>query len=460
MLAHNPELLNTHEESTLVRSMNTGNNTGYLQRRDQLVRELRQSDQSEAIGLNKTTSNLFRVRSEDSKRRIDVREFNHVLSVDPGAMVADVEGMTTYEDLVDATLKYHALPTVVPQLKTITLGGAVSGLGIESSSFKYGLVHETVEELEVLLGDGSAILCSPTQNPDLLYGFPNSYGTLGYALRIKVGLVLVKKYVRLVHRCYSDLTRLFAELAATCAERHFDFVDGVVFNRGESYITTGEFIDYAPYSSDYTYLNIYYRSIRERELDYLTVKDYIWRWDTDWFWCSKVFHAQHPMVRALAGRRFLNSRTYQRIMRMSRKLPLKSHTESVIQDVDIPIEHAAEFADFLLREVGILPIWLCPFKTYDPSARYTLCPVDLQKLYVNFGFWDMLPSAGVDGFYNRKIERMVLHLRGVKGLYSSAYYDEETFWNIYDRESYQALKKKYDPNRRFRDLYQKTVLKM
>ncbi len=436
------------------------NYAGYLQRRDNLVRELRQSDPSESIGLNKTTSNLFRARSETSKRRIDVREFNHVLSVDRDARVAEVEGMTTYEDLVDATLRHHLLPTVVPQLKTITLGGAVSGLGIESSSFKYGLVHETVEELEVLLADASTVVCSPTQNSDLFYGFPNSYGTLGYALKIEVKLVPAKKYVRLVQRRYSDLTHLMIELAATCAERHFDFVDGVVFNRGESYITTGEFVDHAPYTSDYTYRDIYYRSIRKRELDYLTVKDYIWRWDTDWFWCSKVFHAQNPIVRALAGRRFLNSRTYQSIMRFSRKLPLKPKKESVIQDVDIPIDHAPEFLDFLLREIGILPIWLCPFKTCDPNARYPLCPVDPGKLYVNFGFWDILPSVGVEGFYNRKIERMALHLRGVKGLYSSSYYDQETFWNIYDRESYQRLKEKYDPGRRFRDLYEKTVLKM
>lgn len=433
--------------------------TAYNQRRDKLVSELRKSGQSQSIGLNKTTSNLFRARSEDSKRRIDVRDFNHVLNLDRDALVADLEGMTTYEDLVEATLRHHLLPTVVPQLKTITVGGAVSGLGIESSSFKYGLVHETVEETEILLGDGSTVTCSPTQTSDLFYGFPNSYGTLGYAIRIKVKLVPAKKYVRLVHRCYSDLSRLLAELAATCAQPHFDFVDGVIFNRGESYITTGEFVDSAPYTSDYTYRNIYYQSIRKRELDYLSARAYIWRWDTDWFWCSKVFHAQNPLVRALAGRRFLNSRTYQSIMRWSRKLPLKSNTESVIQDVDIPIEHAPEFADFLLREIGILPIWLCPFKTYNPDARFTLCPIDPQKLYVNFGFWDMLPRAGVDGFYNRKIERMALHLRGVKGLYSSAYYDEETFWNIYDWKSYQALKEKYDPNRRFGDLYEKTVLK-
>ena len=432
----------------------------YEQRRDKLTRDLRQSDQTQSIGLNKSTSNLFRPRTETAKRRIDVSDFHHVLSVDPDSLTAEVEGMTTYEELVDATLRHNLLPTVVPELKTITIGGAVSGLGIESSSFRYGLVHETVEELEVLLGDGDAVIASPTQNWDLFYGFPNSYGTLGYVLKLKVKLIPARKYVRLIHRGYSDIGRLFSELASTCSDPHFDYVDGVVFSRGEAYIVTGEFTDAAPYTSDYTYTRVYYRSIRKRELDYLTTKDYIWRWDTDWFWCSKVFHMQNPLMRAVFGKGLLNSRTYQRIMRLSRKLPFKPKTESVIQDVDIPIEHAPEFLDFLLREVAILPIWLCPFKTYDASARYTLCPIEPNNLYVNFGFWDMLPSAGTDGFYNRKIERMALHLHGVKGLYSSSYYDQETFWNIYDRPGYEALKKKYDPNGRFRDLYEKTVLKM
>ena len=432
----------------------------FEQRREKLSREIRQAADGQNIGLNKSTSNLFRARAESTQRRLDVRAFNHVLNVDADTLLADVEGMTTYEDLVDETLKLGLLPTVVPQLKTITIGGAVSGLGIESSSFRYGLVHETVEELEVLLADGDVIICSPETNSDLFFGFPNSYGTLGYALRLKVKLIPAKKYIRLVHRCYSDIGRLFAELAAICTDSHFDYVDGVVFNRGEAYITTGEFVDSAPYTSDYTYMKVYYRSIPKREIDYLTAKDYIWRWDTDWFWCSKVFHVQNPMVRAIVGRRLLNSRAYQRIMRLSRRLPLKLNTESVIQDVDIPIEQAPEFLDFLLREISIVPIWLCPFRTYDPNVTYPLCPVDPTRLYVNFGFWDMLPSAGVDGFYNRKIERMALHLRGVKGLYSSSYYDEETFWSIYDRESYEALKKRYDPHRRFRDLYEKAVLKM
>jgi FAD/FMN-containing dehydrogenase len=435
-------------------------NVGYTQRRDKLIRELRQCGQTQTVRLSKTTSNLFRERLEGSKRYIDVRDFNHVLSVDCDSLVADVEGMTTYEDLVDATIKYNLLPTVVPQLKTITIGGAVSGLGIESSSFKYGLVHETVEELDVLLADGATVVCSPQENLDLFYGFPNSYGTLGYAIKLKVKLAKTKPFVKLTHRKYREPVELFQQLASLCSDPVSDFVDGVVFDRDQAYIVTGEFADTAPFVSDYTYMKIFYQSIRERQTDYLKTRDYIWRWDTDWFWCSKVFHAQNPIVRALTGPRLLNSRTYQRIMRWSRKLPVKSNNESVIQDVDIPIEHAPEFLEFLLHEIGILPIWLCPFQSHDSNVSYTLCPVDAHKLYVNFGFWDMLPKADTEGFYNRKIEQRAIALQGVKGLYSSSYYDRETFWSIYDGESYSALKEKYDPNRRFRDLYEKTVLKM
>lgn len=108
------------------------------------------------IRLGKPASNLFRSRRRDGTRKLDVRSLNRVLSIDPVEMIADVEGMVPYDALVEETLAFGLLPAVTPQLKSITVGGAVSGLGIESSSFRYGLVHETVEEMEVLLGDGRA----------------------------------------------------------------------------------------------------------------------------------------------------------------------------------------------------------------------------------------------------------------------------------------------------------------
>jgi FAD/FMN-containing dehydrogenase len=76
------------------------------------------------VRLAKSTSNLFRFRESGGSGLVtlDVSAFTSVLDVDPDARTAIVGGMTTYEDLVDATLPHGLMPLVVPQLKTITLG--------------------------------------------------------------------------------------------------------------------------------------------------------------------------------------------------------------------------------------------------------------------------------------------------------------------------------------------------
>ena len=127
----------------------------------------------------------------------------------------------------------------------------------------------------------------------------------------------------------------------------------------------------------------------------------------------------------------------------------------MIQDVDIPIARAAEFCDFLFREIGISPVWVCLFKNSDWT--YYLCPLMPNQLYVNFGFWDMVRSTHESGYYNRMIERKIAELGGVKGLYSSSYYDEGTFWSIYDKVRYDYLKQTYDPDSVFPGLYEKCV---
>ncbi len=408
------------------------------------------------IGLRKSTSNLFRHRAPAGKHLIDVRSFNRVLAIDAERMTAHVEGMITYQALVDQTLKYGLLPAVVPQLKTITVGGAVSGLGIESSSFRFGLVHETIETMEILLCDGRLLTCSCREHPDLFYGFPNSYGTLGYALGLTVRLIPAKPYVRLTHTRFTDPESYFARIVER-ANSAVDYLDGTIFSRREMYLTEGEFVDDAPAVSDYTYMDIYYKSIQRKPEDWLTAKDYIWRWDTDWFWCSKHFHVQKPAIRRLF-KWALNSRTYQRIMRLSYSvLPDSGGTESVIQDVDIPIGRASEFFDFLLSEIAISPLWMCPFKTRDSVRTWDLSPLQPGQMYVNFGFWDVIPSTHEKGYFNRKIERKTMELGGAKGLYSSAWYDETEFWSIYDQARYTQLKQTYDPHGVFPDLYSKCV---
>jgi FAD/FMN-containing dehydrogenase len=396
-----------------------------------------------------------------------VRNFNSVLDVREGHV--DAEGMTTYEDLVRACLAHGVMPTVVPQLKTITLGGAVAGVGIESSSHRHGLVHDGVLEIEVLLGDGRVVVASPTnEHADLFFAFPNSYGTLGYALRVRAKTIPVKAYVRLSHSKFENGGSYFQHLGNVLKEGDADFVDGTVFSPNEMYSTLGRFADRVPYTSDYTYRHIYYRSIAEKREDYLTVSDYLWRWDTDWFWCSKNVLAQNPLIRRIYGKERLGSRTYTKIMRWNSRVGITKklerviglHSESVIQDVDIPLARASDFLDFYSKQIQLWPMWICPIGPTAHSGRFTLYPVK-SEWYVNFGFWDVKRTreAHPAGHFNRLIERKVAELGGIKSLYSDSFFPREEFDAYYGGAAYRALKAKYDPQGAFPQLYDKCVLR-
>jgi hypothetical protein len=69
----------------------------------------------------------------------------------------------------------------------------------------------------------------------------------------------------------------------------------------------------------------------------------------------------------------------------------------------------------------------------------------------------MVPTTHGIGHYNRMIERKAAELKGMKGLYSTSYYDKETFWSLYDKTRYDELKKTYDHDTLFPDLYAKCV---
>jgi FAD/FMN-containing dehydrogenase len=440
------------------------------------------------VRLAKKTSNLFRFRPPAAGPVLDADRFDRVLAVDPQARTAEVQGMVTYERLVAATLPYGLMPFVVPQLKTITLGGAVSGLGIESSSFRNGLPHESVREMEILTGDGQVVLARPEgEHADLFAAFPNSYGTLGYALRLTIDLEPVSPYVKLRHLRFTDATDCAATMAALCdAPTHdgerVDFLDGTVFGPDELYLTLGTFVpsvpasaagggaglpDGAPAVSDYTGAKIYYRSIQERTVDYLTVADYLWRWDTDWFWCSRAFGAQHPVVRRLWPRRWRRSDVYRRMVAYDRRRGLsdrwerlrgRPEREAVIQDVEMPVDRTAKFLDFFHDEIGITPIWLCPLRLRS-STPWPLYPLEPGALYVNVGFWSTVPMrpGQPEGHHNRRIEQVVSELGGHKSLYSTVHYPEDEFWRRYNGEAYAAVKQTYDGDARLPDLYDKCV---
>lgn len=438
----------------------------------QLRSELAALPEGTPVRLGKRTSNLFRSRAP-ATAKLDVSGFSGVLSVDVEGLTADVLGMTTYEELVDATLPHGLMPLVVPQLTTITLGGAVTGLGIESSSYRNGTPHESVLDMDVLTGDGEVVTCSRTMHPDLFFGFPNSYGTLGYALRLRIELEPVQPFVHLRHVRVGSTDEAATLLSEVCASSSYDgeevaFVDGTWFSQEEVYVTLGSWSATAPLLSDYTGMAVYYRSIQARREDWLAVRDYLWRWDTDWFWCSRAFGVQNPKVRRWIPRRYLRSDVWWRLVAFERRHQWKARwdrrrglpeREAVIQDVEVPVDRLAEFMQVFAREVPIEPVWFCPLRQRSADEVWPLYRLDPDLLYVNVGFWSSvaLEPGEADGTHNRLVERLVDDLGGRKSLYSTSFYEPDHFWRLYDGTAYNELKKTYDPGSRLLDLYEKCV---
>jgi FAD/FMN-containing dehydrogenase len=426
------------------------------------------------VRLAKRTSNLFRPRRRQATPGLDVRGFDGVIDIDPDARTADVGGMTTYEHLVDATLPHGLMPLVVPELKTITLGGAITGLGIESSSYRNGMPHESVLEMDIMTGSGEVVTAGREgEYQDLFFGFPNSYGTLGYVLRARIELEPVRPYVHLRHVRFDGVDHLTDTLVSVAETSGFGgedvrFIDGTVFSPHECYLTLGSWADRAPWTSDYTRTEIYYRSIQSRGEDWLSVRDYLWRWDTDWFWCSRAFGAQRPWVRRLAGPSLLRSDVYWRILALEERYHLKATfdrlrgrppRENVIQDVELPAARLVEFLDGFQRQIPISPFWLCPLRQREPAAVWDLYRLDPATLYVNVGFWSSVPlePGMAPNHHNRWVEEEVDRLGGRKSLYSTVFYDEDRFWDLYGGAPYRALKQRYDPAGRLLDLYAKCV---
>src|SRR5690625_5883179 len=90
---------------------------------------------------------------------------------------------------------------------------------------------------DLIAADGEVLTVSRDRHRDLFRAFPNSYGTLGYATRLRIELEPVAPFVALHHLRFHTLDELVATLDRILDTGGFhgqrvDYLDGVVFEIG------------------------------------------------------------------------------------------------------------------------------------------------------------------------------------------------------------------------------------
>jgi FAD/FMN-containing dehydrogenase len=410
-----------------------------------------------------TISNLFRYDSRGAPaRRVSLSDFNEIIALDPAQRTLEVEGLATFETIVSYTLSRGFLPPVAPELKHITIGGATVGIGIESSCFRHGFVHDSLIEADVVLPDGSVVTCSADdQHSDLFYALPNSYGTLGYILRAKIRLVPAKPFVRMRIDTFNDTDAYLDSMRDATARDDLSFVEGLFFGDRRFFLMRGEMVDALDPLDDILRKNVFYKLVQSRDEIRLTTKDYIFRYDPEWFWNLPDSFA-YTLFRRFAPRRFRNSGFYTKYVAWQdsrRPAGQPKDTEPLIQDWEVPWERAAELVEFCLGNVDLegRPWAAVPIRT---PRTPTLYPIRAGELYFNLGCYLQVKKQplGGDFYYTRIMDDKCFELDGIKMLYSSTFLDKDAFDAKFNGTTYDALKTKYDAAGNAPTLFEKAAM--
>ncbi|RYZ43720.1 MAG: FAD-binding oxidoreductase [Myxococcaceae bacterium] len=419
-----------------------------------IARQLRQRKGTGPASFKKKSPPHQVPKRNDSRRgdeKVDLGDLDQILEIDPVGMTCTAEPAVTFDQVVQATLPLGLVPFIVPEHKTITLGGAIAGCSIESMSFRQGGFHDTCLEYEVITAKGEVLNCSPTEQPLLFQMLHGSFGTLGILSRIRFKLVRAAPYVRVTYETYTTLEAFQQAIWRHFSAKDTDYLDGQIFSPTKHVLCVGHFVEQAPYVSRYEWLTAYCETIPRRQEDYLTTYDYLFRYNRG------VTHArpQNLLARALFGK-FIHSDSVLRAANRFHNLLLPEKDPPVIVDVFVPFSRTAEFMDWYHREMRHYPVWCVPFRRVHDYEWLTpdWWAGMSDPLFLDLAVYG-LPQPPGRNLY-KEFEDALQRVNGTKTLISYNYYDEETFWSIWNRETYQTVKQRTDPDNLFRDLYTKT----
>lgn len=428
-----------------------------------IIKQLKNlKSKNQPVSFSKKTVSHFVPSAHTSREKLpklDLKSLDSLLNIDPKKNIGIAEPGLTFSELLIESLKYNLIPAVVPELKTITLGGAISGCSIESMSYKYGGFHDSCLEYEIITSNGEIIICSKDNNQDIFDMIHGSYGTLGIISKIKFKLLPAKPYVHLLYKKYNNFEQYWNDLQKYCQEKQFDFIDGIIYNTNLFILCLGNMEDSAPFTSKYDWLKVFYKAAAKKEEDYFKIYDYFYRYDADCHWLSKKI----PLMETFFGRLFFGKFILgsSNLIKLSKKFGPKINKgkkPDVVVDVFIPNNNFPQFYNWYKKDFNFFPLWIVPYRAPKiyPWVSNSLASKIEDAFFIDAAIYGKENNEkNID--YAKMLEDKVFELNGIKTLISQNHYSRTRFWEIYNFENFKKVKQKTDPNNLFNDLYKKMV---
>lgn len=423
-------------------------------------------------------SNTMRKKSYLSPP-LSTKKLSQVLKIDPNKKIVWTEPSVTMEQLVDKTLEYGLIPSIVPEFKGITVGGAINGAALESSSHQFGQFNDQSLSYEILTGCGSVIYADKNEHSDLFYGISGSYGTLGILLAAKLKLIQASPSVLLKY--YRFLS--FQEAISFLIEKHLSknppiYMEAIVYRPDLTIVILGNLFSGSCQKSlslKKPWSEWFYQHAltADGSEEVIPIKDYLFRHDRGAFWMggyaknfglSYLTHKLETKLKFLQtslSRKFLPNfapsiypgklfRTLFSPLMDSQKLYKSLHSGSetwfeehfVIQDFYFSKENAVEFISYVLNKYQITPIWVCPILSTTEPQIFSPHFRKQKKLLFNIGVYGY-PIGFKGSTAVRDLEEKTYYAKERKMFYCLSYLDKKKFWENYPEKYYKAMRQKY-----------------
>lgn len=400
--------------------------------------------------------------------QINLMHLVDILDIDTANQVVTVEPMVKMKQLSQTLNPLGWTIPVIPELDDLTVSGLIMGIGLESSSHRYGLFQDNCISYEIILSSGEIVTCSKDENPDLYYAIPSSYGTLGFITAVKIKMIPAKKYVAVDYFPVYSIDELYKTLQKTMKE--YEFVDAIAYSLNTAVVVAGNMTDELDADKSnyigYFWKPLFYRHVeamlksKQRVTEYMPLQHYYHRYSKGLFWEIKdiIPFGNNPIFRYLLG--WCMPPKISFLKRVQGPGVTKFYDKyHFIQDYLVPISSLKATLELSHHELKIYPVWVCPFVLKEtPSMVHRKHSDDI---YLDIGVYGttLLPT------YNavettRKMEKFVRDQQGFQMLYADCYMTEPEFREMFDHSLYDKMRTKLNCKHAFPEVYNKVNRKV
>jgi delta24-sterol reductase len=362
---------------------------------------------------------------------VDLSSFNHIIQIDITNQFVICESGVSFGDLLRELLKVGMTTLVVPELPGITVGGAIAGGGLESSSHRYGQVSDTVLEIECLTPE--LHVCSPKHNSDLFYAISASYNTCALMTKIKLQIAPAPKFVSLTTTRYGNFEDAVDALQA---KGDYDTIEGIAYSPTEILVIRGQHTNTAmsPIRKFTRHWDKwFYKTIQTSSQITVPYYDYCFRYNYGSFWMANyvldMLGGDNIFTRFVIGA-FLDTKHLFAVLHSGNLTDLGRMR--IIQDCYVPTGRAAEFLKAEDEDVGVYPLWLCPIKGTSTKQVLASHYSPTNESFINVGIYGRPRQFPFDApqVHSRLIDLLVEY-GGRSMLYAQTWHTPEQFNEMY-----------------------------